>query len=249
MKSFSFSSHRTMSLVLFGLMILVASGCSTMVAQSMNADGVRSFRTANYDDALKHFQNATYTDPTNPDGYYNLASTYHKIGDQQGSQEDLARAEHYYRTCLTYNPNHGACYRGLAVLMASQNRTDEAIRLLEDWAYRSPRQAAPKEELARMHYELGNRSLALEQLTEALAVNPKSSRAYAALGKIREDEGDKAAALANYQRSMQHSPDNIQVASRIAALGGNRMTPGVSAPNTAPGVRVVNQDMGTVPLR
>ncbi len=80
-------------------------------------------------------------------------------------------------------------------------------------------------------------------MIEAVAIDPHNARALAALGKVREESGDPAQALANYQRSLQINHNQPAVAARVAALqtslnGGTFTPPGgtrtVNA-NTVPG--------------
>jgi Flp pilus assembly protein TadD len=107
---------------------------------------------------------------------------------------------------------------------------------MEGWAARSPFLAAPKIELARLYEESGNKEAAKHQLVEAVTVDPTNARALAALGKLREDGGETAQALANYQRSLQLDPNQPQLAARVASLS----TPVFSAPpTTAPDTRMV----------
>jgi len=119
-------------------MLLGATGCGGVAAQGRNSEGVRLFQQARYQDAAKQFQEATYADPNNADGYYNLAATYHRIGRLEHRQADLNQAESYYNLCLDRNSNHTDGYRGLAVLLAEQGRKEEAFRLVEGWAQRQP---------------------------------------------------------------------------------------------------------------
>jgi tetratricopeptide (TPR) repeat protein len=197
------------------------SGCGSVVASGRNADGVKLFQQSQYDQALRQFQEASYADAANADAYYNQAATYHRLGKMNNSQTDLQKAETYYNLCLDRNGNHAECYRGLAVLLAEQNRTQEAFRLVEGWVAQQPTSADAKIELARLCEEFGDRNAAKEHLVEALTVQPDNPRALAALGKIREDAGDTAQALANYQRSIWYDNHQPQVASRISALQGS----------------------------
>ena len=155
--------------------LLSMAGCGSFNAQTCNTDGVQLFQQARYQEAIKEFQEATYEDPTNADGYYNLAATYHRIGKLERRKTDLDQAESYYNLCLDRNPNHTDCYRGLAVLLAEQGRNDDAFRLLEGWVQRQPNSADAKIELARMNEEFGNRQVAKERLIEALAAQPRQS--------------------------------------------------------------------------
>jgi len=134
--------------------------------------------------------------------------------------------------CLDYQPNHGDCYRGLAVLLVERNRKDEAFELLEGWVAHEPNLPDARIELARLSDEFGNRPEAKEHLLDALRVDPDNSRALTALGKIREDMGEHAQALRNYQLSLRgkYQP---QVASSVAAL--QTATMGLPRPLTLPG--------------
>jgi tetratricopeptide (TPR) repeat protein len=197
-----------------------------MVANTQNSDGVRMFDQAYYQGAQQRFLQAIQSDPNNPDGYYNLARTYHQLGKLHNQPADLQQAESYYHQSLDRNPNNADCYRGLAVLLVEQGRGTDAFRLMEGWAARSPSAAAPKIELARLYEESGNKDAAKNQLIDAVTVEPTNARALAALGKLREDAGETAQAVANYQRSLQLDPNQPQLASRVTALS----TPVMVAP-------------------
>jgi tetratricopeptide (TPR) repeat protein len=219
-----FVAHTCASAALF--VVSAAGGCS-MVSNSQNSDGVRMFEQAYYQGAQQRFLQAIQSDPNNPDGYYNLARTYHQLGKLHNQPADFQQAESFYHQCLDRSPNNADCYRGLAVLLADQGRATDAFRLMEGWAARNPSAAAPKIELARLYEESGNKDAAKNQLIDAVTVEPTSARALAALGKLREDAGETAQALANYQRSLGLDPNQPQLAARVTALSTPVMvTPG-----------------------
>jgi len=228
--------------------ILTLTGCGGITAQGRNAEGVRLFQQARYQEALQEFQEAAYADPKNPDGNYNIAATYHRMGKIEHRQSDLDQAEIYYNRCLDLDDNHAECYRGLAVLLAEQGRNDEAFRLIEGWVQRQPTSANAKIELARLNEEFGNRQAAKEYLIEALAQQPDNARALTALGKIREDAGETAQALANYQRSLEHDGRQTQVAARVAALQAGTAPAGLAAPTVEMGTQVAGREKAN-PLR
>jgi tetratricopeptide (TPR) repeat protein len=183
-----------------------------------NADGVRLFDAARYDDAMRAFQEASYDDPKNADAYYNLAATYHRLGYLQHCPADLTLAEMNYQKCLVWDSDHTDCYRGLAVLLSGEGRKDQAFQLLDGWSQTHPNSADARVELARLYEEFGNRQVAEQQLLEAVHVDPDNARALAALGRIREEAGDKAQALADYQRSLAADSRQPQLASRVSVL-------------------------------
>jgi tetratricopeptide (TPR) repeat protein len=216
---------------------MAGSGCQ-MISHSKNAEGARMFDQAYYQGAQQRFQEAIQADPNNPDGYYNLARTYHQLGKLHNQKSDFQQAESYYHQCLDHDPNYQNCYRGLAVLLVEQGRSGDAFKLMEGWASRNPSTSAPKIELARLYEESGNRDQAKQQLIEAVNVDPTNARALAALGKLREDAGETQQALANYQRSLQIEPNQPQLASRIGAL---------SPPVAPPFVPPTGTRMATMP--
>lgn len=218
-------------------------GCQ-LVANSQNSEGVRMFDQAYYQGALQRFQQSVQSDPSGPDGYYNLARTYHQLGKLHNQASDFQQAESYYHQCLDRDPNNQDCYRGLAVLLIEQNRSGDAFKLMEGWAARNPALAAPKIELARLYEETGNKEAAKHQLVDALGVDPNNARALAALGKLREDAGETAQALANYQRALQIDPRQPQLASRVGALS----TPVAPLGAPSPGTRMVTTPTA-VPMR
>lgn len=192
----------------------------------MNVEGTRLYQQGQYQGALERFQQAIANDPTNGDGYYNVASTYHRLGKINKDPKLLSQAEIFYQQALDkYDEQHQAntpsetdCYRGLAVLLAETNRPDASVRLLEGWVQREPTNADAKIELARAMDELGNRQVAEQRLLEALASDPNNTRALTALGKLREEQGNPMQAMQIYQRSLDLNRFQPQVASRLASL-------------------------------
>jgi tetratricopeptide (TPR) repeat protein len=204
--------------MLAGLWLLSAAGCGGLVAQSRNAQGVRLFDQARYQEALQEFEQAIISDPSGADGYYNLAAVYHRLGSLNNDRSHLDQAEHYYNQCLDRDAEHQQCYRGLAALLVEEERSEEAFRLLERWADRSPTSAEARVELARLTEEFGDRQAAKEHLIEALSVDPRDPRALAALGRLREQSGQYALAVNNYRQSLWQNQAQPEVAARIAAL-------------------------------
>ena len=196
----------------------LCGGCTQFFAQGMNAEGVRLFEQARYQEAAQRFQEAVGTDPANADGYYNLAAALHRLGKIEGRPGELNEAEQFYNQCLDRNPNHRDCYRGLAVLLCEENRFDEAFRLLQGWNDRRPDLASAKVELARLMDELGNRKEAEGQLVKAVQIDPNNSQLWAALGGLHEESGETAQAVTDYQPSLALNQFQPELAGRVAAL-------------------------------
>ncbi len=219
------------------LFLGLGSGCAKMNATGLNRDGSVAFQQGRYQSAVHAFQQAIATHPTNPDAYYNLATTYHRIGTQTKDEAMLSQAENLYNQCLDLESDHVACHRGLAVLLAETDRPDSAFRLLRNWAAGSPKLADARIELARLYQEFGDLETAKLHLIEASNIDGTNARVWSALAHIQEASGDIDQALANYQRSYQLNTFQPEIASRISALQSNMSASmGLSTPG---GTRMV----------
>ena len=195
-----------------------AAGCGGLVRND-NAEGVRLYQQGNYLGAVNHFQQALQQQPGSPDCFYNLGATYHQQAKLFGRPDDMRTAEQYYHLCLSRNPDHPACNRGLAVLMVETGRGGDAVAILDGWSRRRPGDPDPQIELARLCQEHGDLREAETHLIDALAISPGNPRALVALGQLREATGDTTLALANYSRALAAGGSQPVVASRVASLG------------------------------
>ncbi|MDA1055705.1 MAG: tetratricopeptide repeat protein [Planctomycetota bacterium] len=226
-------------LTILAVASMASTGCR-MVADGQNIQGVRLQQQGQHHAALQSFQQAIASNPTNADAYYNMAATYHRIGVEQKDQRQLEQAETLYNQCLDLNENHVDCRRGLAVLLTETNRSGRAFNLMKNWANSSPQLADARVELARLYEESGDYETAKLHLHKANQLDQHNSRAWAALGNIREQLGDTQQALANYQRSYNLNSFQPGVAQRIASLSGTPVGGGVSGSG---GTRVVTLPM------
>lgn len=221
------SLNRALALLLLIALVAMGAGCR-VTSMGQNTLGVRLFQQGRYSEALQQFQTAQVSDPSNPDTYYNLASTYHKLGVTQKDNQMIEQAESLYNQCLDLQNNHIDCHRGLAVLLAESGRPDSAMTLLKNWATANPGLSDARVELARLSQEYGQTKQAEQYLDEALALNPSDHRAWTARGQMREASGDFGQALQNYQQSLALNnlqPDLYQrVASLNVRIAQNTMT-------------------------
>jgi len=197
--------------------LLLGGGCR-MVSQGRNVDGVRYFQQGQYPVALQRFDAALTIDPRNSDTYYNKAAVYHRMGLANRDQNLMSQAESLYNQCLDLNPDHVDCHRGLAVLLTETGRVDKGFTLLRNWTTRSPQNADARVELARLYEEYGDPRSAETALNEALLVDTRSWRAHAALGRLKEQTGDYAQALQNYERAYSLNRFQPELQRQIATL-------------------------------
>jgi len=230
-------------IVTWALIALATAGCK-VAADGQNLQGARLYQSGQYDVAMQKFQKAVATDPTNADGYYNMACTMHRMGTARNDQNLLNQAETLYNQCLDLDENHADCHRALAVLLVETGRSDKAFNLMKNWAVRIPKSADARIELARLYEEFGDPEAAKTYLTEAVNLDQYNSRAWNALGRLREQSGEYSQALANYQRSYSVNQFQPEIMERMAAL--NRTIASQYAGSTSAGdTRTVNTGLPT----
>ncbi len=228
---------RTSILLMLVVPLLASSAGCNLTSTGHNLDGKRQFQQGNYTAALQKFQQAAASNPADADAFYNMGATYHRIASQSNNTDYFGQAENLYRQCLALSPDHTDCHRGLSVLLVETNRKDEALASLQNWAKLRPNNADALVELARMYKEFGQDEVATQYLHHAVAVDQRNPRAWAGLGKVREDAGQNNEALANYSRSYQLNTMQPAVANRIAMLR-QQANSSLSTANT--GTRWVN---------
>jgi len=218
------------------LLTLLTLGC---VSQNYNAEGMRYYGQAQYDTAMNAFQAALKANPNDPNALYNVAATYHqsarvalRSGQAAAAQQLYEQAAQYYQLCLSKDPNFADAYRGLSALYMDCQNGEAAYQLLVNWLNANPVAVEPKLELARYYHEFVQicmiqgrteeapkmRSVAEKYLYQVLATEPTNYRALRALGYLKEQSGDIAGAIADYQRSLQAYPSQKDLEDRIAAL-------------------------------
>jgi len=226
----------TRELCTISLVILLVLGCAS---QNQTSKGVQYYGQAQYDAAQTAFQSALKAKPNDPNTLYNVAATYHQSarasllsGQTATGQQHYELAAQYYQLCLAQNSNHADAYRGLASLYMDCRDGEAAYQLLNGWCQRNPVAVEPKLELARYYQEFAqicmiqgdleaaqNCLSATEHLLQqVLAIEPSNYRALRALGYLKEQRGDVAGAVFEYQRSLQSYPKQKDLEERVAAL-------------------------------
>lgn len=230
MSSSSFRPAALSRYCCLALVVLLGSGGGCQLgSRNRNGQGVALYQQGRYAEALQYFEQAKQTDASNPDTYYNLASTYHKLGTAAKDSKMLDNAEAMYNQCLDLSPNHVECHRGLAVLLVDMGKADKGFTLLKNWAVANPASSEPRIELARMHREFNQTKAAEKYLDEALAMDPNNFRAWAYKGDLREASGDLMQAIQNYQQSLALYAKQPDLYQRIGALNV-RLAQGSAAP-------------------
>ncbi len=198
--------------------VLLFSGCSSFTANNYNAEGVRMLAANRTEDALDCFERAKQADPQNPDTYYNSGVVYHQRAIETGSEQDFQMAKYCYELCLERQPYHVECNRSLATLYCDIGQDENAFKLVEEWVDRQPSSPEPRIELARLYDEHKQLDRARDCLNDAVAIDSHNTRAYTALGSVRERMGDNESALAAYEHALALNPYQPEIQNKVTSL-------------------------------
>lgn len=150
------------------------------------------------------------------------------------SPEELAKAKQYYQNAISVDPGHVPTRRSYALLLVEQGKRNSAIQMLQAWANSFPEEAIPQVELARLYEDLGDTKMARRSLNKALSVDPENKRGLELLARSEERSGNRAVALAHYERAARLDPSDVKLARYIAEL--RELTPS-SSPSFEPNRR------------
>ena len=148
-------SARWMALaVALGGMVLTLGGCKRLEARDHLNKGVEAYKSAHYEEAINHFQQATQLDPSLP-----MAKTYLATALAQNvvpginSKENLATADH-------------------------------AISLFQDALSKDPTDVNSAKQIAAIYFSLNNFDKAKEWQKKVLSIDPKDPEAAYTIGVI-----------------------------------------------------------------
>jgi tetratricopeptide (TPR) repeat protein len=148
-------SARMMALaVALGGMVITLGGCNRLAARDHLNKGVEAFKSAHYEEAINHFQQATQLDPSLP-----MAKTYLATALAQNvvpgvtSKENLANADH-------------------------------AISLFQEVIDKDPSDVNSAKQIAAIYFQLNNFDKAKEWQKKVLSVDPKDAEAAYTVGVI-----------------------------------------------------------------
>ena len=123
-----------------------------------------------------------------------VAKRYHRDGR-------LDEAEAAYRSVLAAEPNNGAAWHMLGLLLQSRNRRGEAIEAIRTAVAAEPGNGAHHLMLAKLLVANGDPKGAAASYEEAIRLAPSDGAAWLGLGFVRHEQGDMAAAVSAYERA------------------------------------------------
>ena len=155
--------------------------------------GLAAQRRGDYAAAKTHYLQATYLAPRNPELFNNLGTVYRAL-------RDIPAAEAAYRTATEVDSRFAPAWSNLGVVLGQQGRAREAITALQEAVRLDPSSAAAKVNLAIQLHATGMLPDARNLLQQALTLDPSLAEAHYELGRLLEKQGDRTAAIIEYQQ-------------------------------------------------
>ena len=149
--------------------------------------------------------------PDNPD-------ICHDLGRLAQRRQDWIGAEQYWRACLARQPGQYPVHAALALALQEQNRTAEAITILEAAIQQFPELARPLHDRARLADRLGEWADAERFWQRAITLQDKDWWAYTALAWAIARQGDRPRAEAILTARFGDFPDVSDLYQTYATL-------------------------------
>lgn len=172
--------------------------------------GIALFEAHDYEKARLEFSNTLQLQPTNGDAYYYLGRIF-------DAQEMIPEAVRSFAAAVAQNPNHQDAAIRLGRYYALGGRNDEALKLADKIVEVSASQNAEAFALrASLRAAVNDLGRAEADARHALALDPSSVMASAALAGVYQRRGDAAQAVQVIAAGIERNPNDTSL--RLAKL-------------------------------
>jgi tetratricopeptide (TPR) repeat protein len=213
----------------------------------LTALGTLALHDGNEDEAEKYFRAALALEPTSPEAMGQLFQMYRDDGRETelegmlrealrlndravlhhnwlglvlARRGDAAGAEAEYRRALELAPDFGGTMANLGSLYGRLGRLEEAVSVLSRAVRIEPKNLEAQVNLGAAFGKLGRLDEAIASLEEALRLGLRSPDLLNAVGLAYAQKGETARAIEALEESLALAPDQPQVRSLLAELGG-----------------------------
>ena len=144
-----------------------------------------------------------------PSFWANLAMHHEAAGEPHRTLPCLERA-------VAANPQHRRARKELALWLSSHGRAREAVTQFELLREIAPNYADVRFHLGILYLDRGDLDAAGDELTAALAANPRYTRAALNLARVRFEQHRWAEARAGYERVLADGLDSCEIRTALA---------------------------------
>jgi tetratricopeptide (TPR) repeat protein len=153
-------------------------------------------------EAASYFEAASQIRPDSARAIRLAANAYINAGDYEAAIAP-------YERIIEIGDVEAPTYNTLAQLYAQQQRTEDAISLLEDATDQYPENADLRSQLLNAYVRAGNTEQAMTAYEEAIQTNPQNATYRANYGSMLLNADRFDAAIEQLRRAVELNPDNI----------------------------------------
>src|SRR5271155_1189107 len=125
-----FTARIPVTAALLALLLFTATGCNVLKARDQLTKGVQAFKSARYEEAVNHFQNAIALDPKSEDAKLYLATAYsYQVVPNLDTPENMAIAQKAldgFNAVLANHPNDLTALKQIASINRNISKLDQA---------------------------------------------------------------------------------------------------------------------------
>lgn len=172
---------------------------TTLTKDDWLLQGVGKYKTGNYQEAIKDFDQAIALNPKNADAYYNRGLTYNSLKQYTQALKDYTRA-------IQLNPGNALVYFNRGVNYSALQQYDQALKDFNRGIQINPGNALAYFNRGVTYNSLKHYDLALKDYSQAIQINPELEIAYDNRGITYYALKQYDLALKDYTRAIQINP-------------------------------------------
>ena len=188
----------------------------------LNNLGYDKYKKGMVEDAVRDYEMALMLKP-------NYVTTLYNMGMADEKLKDYKKAETYYNLAISVNRNYAPAYSNLARLyIIAEKEYTGAVKLLDKSLKISAYEKLDQDDLNAYNYsrysiyknlgwakfQMKRYPEALENLSQAIKINPRAASAYCLLAQVKEASGNKDNLSTDWSNCLLHAdqahPDEIE---------------------------------------
>jgi tetratricopeptide (TPR) repeat protein len=222
--------HHAVSLLSLWLGVLVIGtqpGCAPDVSD-LRTEGIEQYRRREFIQSMATFREVLGKAPNDAQANYYMGLNYRTMAARKFRDQDYVAAYRELDTAIIYFtqaikswPNYMEAVASKNEALEARGKYAEALRLAERVAENNRGSASEHfVYLGNEYRERGDYDSALRSYKTALSTDPDNAAAYAAIGALYEEVGDRQLARDAYTHAQELDPSTEGVAEALARLGG-----------------------------
>lgn len=209
------SWRRALVYLLFSCLIGVLLGCErdpNIRKQKFLESGNRYFAKEEFPAAVIEFSNALQVDPNFAAAHFQLAQCYLKMQRFPDAYGELRRT-------VELDPENRKASLDLGLMLIAGHNYGQAESLVEKLKQNDPNGSDAPLLLSELYRVQGKSDLALQQIQQALSLDPNRAQLYVQLGTLQQSgAANVSAAEGSFQKALQLDPKFVPAIEALATL-------------------------------